>query len=54
MQMTIVNRGRTKWVKGHLPTSAGTHAWLNNQCDALAKQRRPRTRESVSARASTR
>lgn len=35
---------RTKWVKGHLPTSMGTHAWLNNQCDALAKQRRPRTR----------
>lgn len=34
---------RTKWVKGHLPSSTGTHAWLNNQCDALAKQRRPRT-----------
>lgn len=41
---------RTKWVKGHLPVSTGTQAWLNNRCDALAKQRRPRTRARKNAR----
>jgi ribonuclease HI len=40
---------RTKWVKGHQPSSTGAPAWLNNRCDALAKQRRRRQRVTTSA-----
>lgn len=33
-------RLRTRWVKGHADPNAGTMAYLNNQCDKLAKQAR--------------
>ena len=33
---------RSRWVKGHQPSSAGTAAFLNNWCDRSARQARRR------------
>jgi ribonuclease HI len=29
-----------RWVRGHQPRTAGTAAWLNDQCDRMANRRR--------------